>query len=193
MACAGGRSRAVSAVRWDARSESFCDAPARLGEREISVLSTAEMRILVAAAESDRLGSLYILAAHTGMREGELLGLRWRDIDLAASSLTVAHTLTHDRQHRLVLDTPKTARSRRTLPLTSGAVDALVRQQEVDDLRRSEDAGWNPEGFVFTTTTGTPINPSNLLRRHFYPFGEGRCAEGAVPRPATQLRHRAAR
>lgn len=158
--------------RWVERNEADFAKPQRLPERAIEYLSTSEMRALVAAAVADPLGSLYIVAAHTGMREGELLGLRWTDVDLARPALTVSHTLTRDREHRLVLTEPRTAGSRRTLPLTPDAADALDRQAAALEKHRVTDPGWNPEGFVFTTSAGTPINPSNLLRRHFYPFLE---------------------
>ena len=88
-------------------------------------------RLLEAASEADdRLEALYVLALHTGMRRGELLGLKWEDVDLDGSIVRVRRTLTRvENGKRLALGEPKTKKSRRTVRLTQRAVEALKRHR----------------------------------------------------------------
>jgi integrase len=74
------------------------------------------------AAREDRLEALYVLAIHCGLRQGELLGLRWEDVDLEEETLQVRRTLTLTKGGPSLV-TPKTPRSRRTMRLTVGAVE----------------------------------------------------------------------
>jgi len=76
------------------------------------------------AVQGDRLQSLYVLAVHTGLRQGELLGLKWGDVDLEAGTLHVRRTLTTSKDGPL-LTTPKTKGSRRTVKLSQTALEAL--------------------------------------------------------------------
>ncbi len=82
--------------------------------KEMHPLSATEARRLLDAAQGDKLEALYVLAVHTGMRRGELLGLKWEDVDLGAATLRVRRTLTRtDNGRRLALGEPKTKKSRR--------------------------------------------------------------------------------
>jgi integrase len=105
------------AVKWGtvARNVAALVSPPRVKRHEITPLSAVQARTLLEAAQGERFEALYILALTTGMRLGELLGLRWQDIDLAAGMLQVRHTLLRLRDG-LRLAEPKTARSRRLLP-----------------------------------------------------------------------------
>jgi integrase len=79
-------------------------------------LSGEQARALLAQVEGDRLAAAYLVALSTGLRQGELLGLGWADIDFTARTLRVSHALQRIRGE-FVLVEPKTARSRRTLPM----------------------------------------------------------------------------
>ena len=142
-------------------------APKPSAMKEISPLSAEEARRLVEAARGDRLEALYVLALHTGMRQGELLALKWRDVDLENATLSIRRTLTRSGG-RLLLGEPKTGKGRRNIDLTEASVGALrghlVRQTgEIEILGdRYQDAG-----LVFTSEAGTLINPTNLRRRSF--------------------------
>ena len=87
-------------------------------------LSAEEARRLLEAARGDRLEALYVLALHTGMRQGELLALKWKDVDLENATLSVRRTITKSGG-RLFLGEPKTKKSRRTIDLTEASVRAL--------------------------------------------------------------------
>jgi integrase len=96
----------------------------RIDREEINPLTAKEVGRLFEAARGDRLEALYVVAVHTGLRQGELLALKWDDLDLEVGTLRVRRTLTYSgRKHSL--SEPKTKKSRRTVRLTSGAVAAL--------------------------------------------------------------------
>src|SRR5262249_53327665 len=93
----------------------YTDAP-QLTAAEIRPLTPEQARTLLAGIAGDRFETLYITAMATGLRQGELLGLRWQDVDLDEEQLTVAYQLQRiDHEYRLV--EPKTAKSRRTIAL----------------------------------------------------------------------------
>jgi len=101
------------------------------------------------------------------MRQGELLGLKWDDVDLNEGVIRVRRTLTRSKG-RILLGEPKTKKSRRSVRLTSTAVQALKahRKRQLEDRMRYADL-WEDHGLVFTTQTGTLINPMNLTKRSF--------------------------
>lgn len=128
-------------------------------------LTVAEAKALLDAAAGDRLEALYVTGLFMGLRPGELLGLPWVAVDLTKGRLRVSQSL--KREHnKLVVGEPKTLRSRRTLDMPDLAVDALTRHREEQDKERVA-AGdlWVKTGLVFTTSLGTPIDPSNLRRQ----------------------------
>ena len=89
--------------------------------KEMHPLSASEARKLLEAARGHRLEALYVLAVHTGMRRGELLGLKWSDVDLENATVRVRRTLTHtDNGCRLALGEPKTKKSRRRVANRKG-------------------------------------------------------------------------
>jgi integrase len=148
-------------------------------------LTVDQARKLVVAAKSDRLYALYVLALYLGLRRGELLGLRWEDVDLDAGVLEVRRTLQRvGGELRAV--TPKTRTSRRTVPLIGLCVEALTAHKERQKAE-AERAGrdWQSSGHVFATVTGTAIEPDNL-RRSWYPL---RIAVGVAGTRFHDLRH----
>jgi integrase len=105
-----------------------------------------------------RLAALYHLAIRCGPREGELIGIRWSDIDLVRGELRIVSQL-QDRSRKSVK-----YRSHRTLPLTADLVRVLrwhLQNQREEQVISGP--GWNDAGLVFCSTAGTPIDPSNLL------------------------------
>ena len=133
-------------------------------------LSPEQARRLLEAARGDRLEALYVLAVHCGLRQGELLGLRWEDVDLEAGTLHVRRTLTLAKDGPKFM-APKTAKSRRQIRFTTGAVEALKRHHDRQFEECTRLTGlWQDYGLVFATTIGTPINPRNLTGRSFKPL-----------------------
>src|SRR5215207_9210238 len=149
-----------------------CDAvkPPKVERKEISPLDRQQAKALLEAASGDRLEALYVLAVHTGMREGELLGLKWEDVDLERGLLRLRHSLVREGG-KVVLGDLKTPKSRRSVRLTAVARNALRGHLE-RQLAEMERMGslYQPGGLVFATENGTPINPSNLRNRSFKPL-----------------------
>jgi len=113
----------------------------------------------------DRLLPFFATAVLTGLRQAELLGLRWADVDLTAETLRVTHTLQRvDRRWQFV--EPKTRRSARTFSLPAPVVAAIRAQKDRQAFERKL-AGelWQEWELVFTTPKGTPLEPSNLNGR----------------------------
>ncbi|PLS86083.1 MAG: site-specific integrase, partial [Actinobacteria bacterium] len=145
-------------------------APRPVAREEMRTLTADEARRLLDAARGDRFEALYVLAVTTGMRQGELLALKWQDVDLENSRLSVRRTVTASGG-RLLLGEPKTKKSRRAIPLTGAAVRALRGHlsRQVEEIGRSGDA-YGDEGLVFGSEAGTVYNPTNLRRRSFAPL-----------------------
>jgi integrase len=136
----------------------------RVARTEAKHLDAAAVTALLAAAEKLRYRPVLVLIAATGLRRGEALALRWRDMDLAGGTLKVAGTLSRVGG-RLETSEPKTARSRRTVPL-SPAVVSLLKTIKATQAAERLHAGeqWTDTGLVFTTEFGTPVEPRNILR-----------------------------
>jgi integrase len=177
------------AVRWDLLPRNPADsvkapAPKPKGMRP---LSAHEARWLLEAASEagDRLEALYVLAVHTGMRRGELLGLKWEDVDLDSSTVRVQRTLTRNGTG-YVLGEPKTKKSRRTIRLSQGAAEALRshRERQLEEKRAAN--RYEDSGLVFAGIGGGLVNPSNLRQRSFTPLLE---RAGLPPITFHDLRH----
>jgi integrase len=127
-------------------------------------LTVAQARQVLKAANDERLGALYVLALCLGLRRGELLGLRWRDVDLDSGTLEVVQTLQRiEGELRFVR--PKTDDSERTIPLPGLCVQALKDHRERQKTERAH-AGvdWQEHGLIFPSRIGTPMEPDNLRR-----------------------------
>jgi integrase len=130
-------------------------------------LRVAEVKALLRAAKkSPRLYALYVVAATLGLRRGELLGLRWEDLDLDRGTVTVARTVQRVGG-ALVLDDTKTEASDGTVLLPKITKRLLLEHRKQQDVERAE-AGelWTDHGLVFPTSVGTPMEPRSL-NRHF--------------------------
>lgn len=145
---------------------SVVDVP-RMRRHEMRCYSPEEARRLLMATEAsgNRLHALYVLAVSTGMRLGELLALRWKDVELDACVLRVTATLKRDKENQWAWAEPKTRRSRRQIALSPIAVAAL----RAHHLRQYEERlklglAWTDYGLVFATEAGTPLYGGNVYR-----------------------------
>jgi integrase len=158
------------AVRWGLVTRNVSEAvdPPRVHREEIRPLSSTQARKLLETARDDRLEALYVLAVHCGLRQGELLGLKWEDVDLERGTLQVRRTLSGG-----TFTTPKTPKSRRKVRLTESALEAL-RKHLYRQLGEIDSAGplWRENGLIFATEGGTPLNRHNLGSRSFKPLLE---------------------
>jgi integrase len=140
---------------------------------EIKPLSPDQARQLIATAHEigDRFEALYVLALHCGLREGELLGLRWDDVDLSGATVTlqVRRTLSETRTgHKF--EKPKNGKGR-SVKLSQKATEALrSHRTRQNEERLRVGSLWQDSNLVFPTTTGTTMSCTNLLGRHFKPL-----------------------
>lgn len=127
-----------------------------------TIASDDQPRRFLESAKGERLEALLVLAITTGMRRGELLALRWKDVDLKRGVLAVTGALQGGRRDRLTIDTPKSGKAR-SVALGAVAVNALrahqARQEEERDLIGPE---WRDLGLVFATEWGDYLSPSTL-------------------------------
>jgi integrase len=115
---------------------------------------------LLEAAEGDRLHAFYVVAVTAGLRPGEMLALRWNDVDLEAGALRINRALSDGE-----FTTPKTPRSRRKVELSNTARAALRAHRKRQLEEQMKKAGlWNDQGLVFPSTVGTPLSHRNLVR-----------------------------
>jgi len=157
-------------------------------KRAERVMTPEQVAMFFAAANQTRFGALFTIAFHTGCRPGELLGLRWSDVNIKAMTLKIQKTLKWQKGKKLgepvwYLDTPKTERGRRTLPLTEGLVELLGahRKQQLEERMKAGRA-WNDHDLIFTDEIGNPYSQVRLwyickkilkvagLPGHFFPY-----------------------
>ena len=137
---------------------------------EMHPFSPEEARRFLEAARGERFEALYVLAITTGLRRGELLGLRWKDVDLESGVLRVGRALVREGG-RYRLGEMKTKRGHRSIRLTSRAVNALGAHRKRQLEERMRYAGlYEDHGLIFATQLGTPVNPENLVKRSFKPL-----------------------
>jgi integrase len=145
--------------------------PPQLRREEIKPLTSKQAKMFLKAVRGDRLEALYVLAITAGLRQGELLGLRWEDLDIERGTLQICRTLSGSKQGNPIFSIPKTAKGKRSVRLTDMAVDALQRHRQLQiEERQSLDGLWQEYGLVFTTQIGTPVNRHNLVNRSFKPL-----------------------
>jgi integrase len=127
-------------------------------------LTVEQALTLLNAAKGRRFYALYVVAATLGLRHGELLGLRWQDIDDERATVTIAQTVQR-ADGRLYIAEAKTEASEATIPLPKVTRRVLTEHRERQDQERrlAQDA-WQEHDLVFASTIGTPTEPRNLGR-----------------------------
>jgi integrase len=131
---------------------SVVDKP-RVKRREMQILDVDQVRALLNAAQGDRLEALYYMAVTTGLRQGELLGLRWSDLDWESGRLQVQRQLLRVRGQGLVLSEPKSDNGRRLVTLGPVAWDKLSAHQERQQQERLFAAErWQRYNLIFLPT-----------------------------------------
>ncbi len=125
-------------------------------------LPVSDVKRLLSAAKGTRFYPVYVLAATLGLRRGELLGLRWSDIDFTKNILQIVQTVQRV-SGRLLIDETKSDASDAVVPLPKITRTVLLEHQGHQTKVR-DDAGelWTDHELVFTTSIGTPIEPRNL-------------------------------
>lgn len=177
------------AERWGlvTRNVAKLAEPPRVPRRQVQPLDPAEARTFLDAIRDDRYEALYLAALGVGLRQGELLGLSWRDVDLDGGTLRVRQALQRVKGG-LTLVEPKSATSHRTVALPAVVRDSL-RRHRVRQLKERLASGgrWrdDPRDLVFLSTIGTPLDGVAVTRRF-----QALLADAGLPRQRFHdLRH----
>ena len=156
-----------TAVRWNLLPRNICDlvSPPRRKRFEIQPLGIEQVQQLLAAARGHRLEALFILALASGLRRGELIGLKWQDINFLTGTLQVRRILTRVPSKLpgkgYVEAEPKAEKGRRSILLPPFVIEAL-KQHRAKQLESKLKAGsaWQDHDYVFCTSIGTHLNPT---------------------------------
>ena len=178
------------AVRWGklARNPAGAADPPSLPRSRAQSWSARELRRFLEHVDDDRLYALWRLAATTGMRRGELLGLAWQTVDLDGGRLRVEQQLV-PTTGGCTFGPPKSRRSERTVALDAATVEALRRHRDLQRLERDLAGGaYEDQDLVFCDEIGRPIYPTRLGER----FVKARKAAGVENGTLHVLRHTAA-
>ncbi|MEN6532504.1 MAG: tyrosine-type recombinase/integrase [Bryobacteraceae bacterium] len=133
---------------------------------ERPVFNKQEARAFLDAIRGHRLDALFKLALCLGMRQGEILGLRWEDVDLENRRINLKFALQRVLGTLRLVPT-KTRESQRTVPLPGPLLSALIEHRRRQAEERSmAGTAWVESGMVFTTERGTPLDPSHMARSY---------------------------
>jgi integrase len=163
----------------------------KVGRREITLLSAQQTKELLQAAceAGDRFEALYAVAVGTGMRQGEMLGLKWEDVDLERGVVQVRRTLSTANGKGFAFGEPKTARSRRSIKLPALALAALERHRRAqlrEETACGAVAGQRPR---LRQPQGQPrVAPGRHHPQLQTAPAARRAARRALPRPPPHLR-----
>lgn len=156
-----------NAVRWKRVNHNVCDLVSlpRARKFEIQPLTEEQAQTLIEAVKGHKLEGLIIIALLTGAREGELLALRWKDIDFAQSLLSIRRSVSYVSGQGYVEEEPKTSRGRRVIPLPQIAVDVLQQHRNTQRrLRLKAGTRWVEHDLVFPNRDGGFMNTAGLWR-----------------------------
>ena len=152
------------AVKWGLlpRNVAALVDPPRVTQKEMRPLTPAQSLALLEAARGDRLEAAVVLALSTGLRRGEILGLRWEDVDFPAATLSVRGAVYRvgGRLQRIETKTANSARTLRLPQVTARALRAHLDRQRIE--ARVLGSKWPDTGLVFVSTTGTMMEPARL-------------------------------
>jgi integrase len=160
-----------TALRHAVRSSLIATSPAefvelpRVPRNEPGTWTAGDLALFLEHVRGDRLSGLWHLAATTGLRRGELLGLRWADIDLPRASISVVRQRA-DYAGTIYESAPKTEAGRRRIALDTETVRSLAdhRRRQLEE-RIAWGEGYEDHGLVFCREDGSPISPAWLSRR----------------------------
>lgn len=153
------------AVKWQLVLRNVADAvdPPRPERKEMQSLDEKQTAALLQKARGTRMYLPILLAVTTGLRRGELLALRWSDVDLDSAKLAVCRSLQATKTQGLIFREPKTQRSRRVVSLMPITVDALKKHKREQDTRRMQFRKSYADGdLVFAGITGQVWHPSSF-------------------------------
>jgi len=158
------------ALRWRLVRENVAAAtdPPKPSTKTMSPLNAEQAKRFLDVARGDRLEALFVVAVTTGLRIGELSGLRWEDLDLDHKTMRVARTLSRAKEGPR-FTTPKNGKGR-NIALTQRAVESLRSHKKAQYGERLAATNWEDLGLVFCTSDGQPRSRDRVDRGHLQPL-----------------------
>jgi integrase len=138
--------------------------PPRPYKKEMKFYDENESIQFLLAAQGDRNETLYQLVLATGLRQSEVLGLMWSDLDIDKGTLTIQRQLKRNSKKDGYFKTTKTASGRRSIKIGKLSLEKLKEHRIRQDLEKMEIELWQENDLIFPSQIGTPMNQSNLLR-----------------------------
>jgi integrase len=156
--------------------------PPRAPQPEIQAFDPEQARAFLEAVRGSRMEAAFTAAVAVGLRQGEILGLKWEKVNLETGNLTVRAALQRVDK-KLTRVEPKSQSSRRTILLPAVCVAAFAQHRRDQDLTRKwAGSRWQETGYVFSTRIGTPMDPRDLLRE-YYAITRPKPKEAGTPAP----------
>src|SRR5579885_2136475 len=162
-----------TAVRWDLIARNVCElvTPPRKEHYEIQPLTKEQVQQFMQAIKGNYYETLFLLALGTGMRQGEVIALKWQDVNLDTGTLQVRRVLSHvDQRFRkngapaYIEAEPKTGSSRRTIVLPRFVIDALITHRaEQQEIKLAAGDAWVDQEYVFCTAKGRHLHPTPIV------------------------------
>lgn len=153
------------ALKWEIISKNpvaVVDSP-KVSKKEIQFWDESEIKEFLKASKDSRYYCVFLLALTTGMRQGEILGLRWRNVDETNRTLSIVQTLSHDGKS--LNAGAKTSAGNRKISIDKETLNQIVKLK--DQYKQEAEYGsgiYKDHGLVISTSVGTPLSPRNLLR-----------------------------
>jgi len=153
------------AVKWQYLGRNPCDAvdPPKPEKKDIQTLTVEETQQFLEKAKGSNIYLPILLAVTTGIRLGEVCGLRWMDIDLDNKRLSIRQVIGESRRYGIIIKEPKTKNSKRSIALSKTTVEALRQYKaEVSKLRLQLGIGLKKEDLIFEKTPGDRLTPTRV-------------------------------
>jgi integrase len=156
-----------TAVKWELIIRNVTDAvdPPRPRKTEMTTWDEIEVSKFLEAAKKTEYYPLFHTAIFTGMRRSELLALRWRDVDLTNSQISISRSLHQLKDGTFIFTQPKTVRSQRTIAISPSSISVLKELHEKQKLERLlQEIPLNDDDLVFSHFDGKPLRPNTVSR-----------------------------
>lgn len=140
----------------------------KLETKQIKAMNKEEMNAFIDAIETEVLRAALLTLLGTGLRLGEVLGLRWQDVDLRKKTINIVQALVRTKSKGLIMENPKTEKSKRLLPIPKEiAVAIRLHRIKQGKIKQHAKENYEDHDLIFSTKSGKPINP-RFLTKKFY-------------------------
>jgi integrase len=154
------------AVRWDMLTKNVVEVvePPKLVDKDFTTWNTSEIAKFLSITEGHHYHIVYVLAVYTGMRQGEILGLRWKDCDFVNGKISVRQNLSRTKAG-LIFQEPKTKNSKRQIGISQFVIESLKKhKREQNENKLFLGRAYQDLDLVCATEEGKPLSPRNVLR-----------------------------